>query len=157
MGRGAEIEAPLSAPASNFYSSFYELIRRYHRHQKPLDLLLSYMILIKYRLIEYTSPNGRIPFRAWLESLPVAVAARVQARLYAAELGNLGDCKTVGAGVFELRVHLGPGYRVYFGREGAVVLILLGGGTKGTQKRDIERAKKYWSEFRGSKNATKKC
>jgi putative addiction module killer protein len=63
-------------------------------------------------------------------------------------LGNFGDARTVGDGVHELRIHTGPGYRVYFGREGDAVVILLCGGDKGPQNRDIERAKDYWRDYR---------
>ena len=112
------------------------------------------MILIKYQIIEYVSSRGTNPFRDWLETLPQRVAARVQARLYATELGNLGDYKAVGHEVFELRIHTGPGYRVYFGREGRTVLILLGGGTKGSQTRDIARARRNLKTYRGSTHVT---
>lgn len=62
--------------------------------------------------------------------------------------GNLGDCKSVGEGVSELRVDYGPGYRVYFGQEGRTLVVLLGGGDKRTQDRDIRIAKQHWREFK---------
>lgn len=105
------------------------------------------MILIKYHLVELITRTGRNPFRTWLETLPVSTAARIQARLYRAELGNLGDYKAVGAGVFEFRVHVGPGYRVYFGRRGTLSLVIISGGSKSTQNRDIVRAKSYWRQY----------
>jgi putative addiction module killer protein len=114
------------------------------------------MILIKYQILEYVSSRGTNPFRDWLETLPRMIAARVQARLYAAELGNLGDYKGVGDGLFELRLHIGPGYRIYFGRESRTVLILLGGGTKGTQTRDIARARRNFTMYRGTNHVTTK-
>lgn len=83
------------------------------------------MILIKYQIIEFVTANGRNPFRTWLSSLPTPAAARVQARLYGIEIGNLGDCKSVGDGIFELRIHLSPGYRVYFGRCEAKTIVVL--------------------------------
>ena len=70
------------------------------------------------------------------------------ARLNSAALGNFGDCEPVGEGVSEMRVHFGPGYRVYFARKGATVYVLLTGGDKGTQRRDIERAKEMAREFK---------
>ena len=63
-------------------------------------------------------------------------------------LGNLGDCHGVGDGVQELRIDYGPGYRVYFGQVGSTIVLLLCGGDKSTQAKDIEQAKRYWSEYR---------
>ena len=74
----------------------------------------------------------------------------VRARLNRIRLGNFGDCKPVGAGVEELRIDFGPGYRVYFGREGQLVVVLLG-GTKRTQAKDIPRAQGYWKEYLDAK------
>lgn len=62
-------------------------------------------------------------------------------------LGNLGDCKSIGDGVFELRISFGPGYRVYFGQDGPKVVVLLCGGDKRSQKRDIAKAKLLWMEY----------
>ncbi|RON32626.1 MULTISPECIES: type II toxin-antitoxin system RelE/ParE family toxin [Pseudomonas] len=80
-------------------------------------------------------------FADWLDSLRDIIGkARIIARLRAAEHGNFGDCESVGEAVYEMRVHYGPGYRMYFTRRGAVVYLLLVGGDKSTQKRDIKRA-----------------
>ncbi|TAN53586.1 MAG: type II toxin-antitoxin system RelE/ParE family toxin [Rhodospirillales bacterium] len=85
-------------------------------------------------------------FDAWLSALADNKGkARVLARLTAAELGNFGDCEAVGEGVSEMRIHFGPGYRVYFTRRGKVVYLLLLGGDKATQARDIKRAKELAS------------
>lgn len=82
-------------------------------------------------------------FDGWLSNLADPKdKARILARLRSATLGNLGDCEPVGEGVSEMRIHYGPGYRVYFMRDGATVYLLLTGGDKSSQKRDIERAKK---------------
>jgi putative addiction module killer protein len=82
------------------------------------------------------------PFDAWLRGLRDRIAkARILARLRAAELGNWGDCQAVDDGVSEMRVHVGPGYRIYFARRGASVYWLLYGGDKSSQKRDIGAAK----------------
>ena len=87
------------------------------------------------------------PFSDWLASLrDVRAVGIVRARLNRIRLGNFGDCKPVGGGVEELRIDFGPGYRVYFGREGSVVVVLLCGGDKRTQARDILTARKYWKE-----------
>ena len=81
-------------------------------------------------------------FDAWLRRLPDSKGkARILARIKSAEHGNFGDCEPVGEGVSEMRVHVGPGYRVYFTRQGRVVYVLLCGGDKSSQKRDIKRAK----------------
>ncbi|MDO8604901.1 MAG: type II toxin-antitoxin system RelE/ParE family toxin [Phaeospirillum sp.] len=85
-------------------------------------------------------------FDAWLSALADNKGkARVLARLTAAEFGNFGDCEAVGEGVSEMRIHFGPGYRVYFTRRGKVVYLLLLGGDKSTQARDIKRAKELAS------------
>ena len=78
--------------------------------------------------------------------LDVAVRARVQARILRFECGNLGDHKDVGEGVSEARLDFGPGYRVYFGRRGREVIILLMAGDKKTQRKDIKRAQAYWAD-----------
>ena len=80
-------------------------------------------------------------FDAWLVGLKDPVGkAQIALRLDRAAKGNLGDCESVGEGVLEMRIHHGPGYRVYFTRRGTVVYLLLLGGDKSTQKRDIKRA-----------------
>lgn len=100
-------------------------------------------------LREYLTETGRNPFREWLHSLREAtVRARIRVRLNRVRLGNLGDCKPVGEGVMELRLDFGPGYRVYFGQVGEVVVLLLCGGDKRTQSRDIATAKLHWQSYR---------
>lgn len=80
-------------------------------------------------------------FGDWLDSLRDVIGkVRIIARLRAAEYGNFGDCEPVGSAVYEMRVHYGPGYRIYFTRRSEVVYLLLMGGDKSTQKRDIEHA-----------------
>jgi putative addiction module killer protein len=81
-------------------------------------------------------------FDKWLTKLKDAKGkARIIARLRSAELGNLGDVKSIGEGISEMRIHYGPGYRVYFTRRGRLLIFLLVGGDKSSQKRDIKRAK----------------
>ena len=75
----------------------------------------------------------------------------VRARLNRIRLGNFGDCKSVGRGVEELRIDFGPGYRLYYGRQGSTVVVLLGGGDKRTQTRDIRIAQKFWEEYLNAK------
>lgn len=80
-------------------------------------------------------------FDAWLFALKDKIGrARIIHRIRSAELGNFGDCEPVGDGVYEMRIHVGPGYRVYFARRGDIVYLLLVGGDKSSQKRDIKRA-----------------
>ncbi len=76
--------------------------------------------------------------------------ARILARLARVRQGNLGDCRTVGDGVSELRVDYGPGYRVYFGQKGQTLVVLLCGGDKQSQVRDIRLAKQFWQEYKVS-------
>jgi putative addiction module killer protein len=96
---------------------------------------------------EYLDDNGRSPFRNWLQELDHATRARVQARVLRFETGNLGDHKQVGDGVWEARLAFGPGYRIYFGKSGREIVLLLLGGDKGTQRKDIKQAKQYWVTY----------
>ena len=99
-------------------------------------------------LREYLTETGHNPFREWLHSLRDQQArARIRVRLNRVRLGNLGDCKPVGEGVLELRMDFGPGYRVYIGQHGEILVILLCGGDKRTQTRDITTAKEYWKSY----------
>ena len=100
-------------------------------------------------VVVFRAKDGRVPFEEWLDDLnDKKAAARVLARLARVRQGNLGDCKSVGEGVSELRVDYGPGYRVYFGQKGQTAVVLLCGGDKRTQDRDIRLAKQYWHEFK---------
>ena len=100
--------------------------------------------------------GGRCPFWEWISSLKDGRAVGiVRARLNRIRLGNFGDCKAVGEGVEELRIDFGPGYRVYFGRQSALVVILLCGGSKKTQAKDIANAKKYWKEYVDAQSQSK--
>lgn len=97
----------------------------------------------------YQIPNGDEPFTRWFNSIRDAtVRRRIQARLIAIEAGNFGDRKSVGDGVWELRLAFGPGYRIYYGEVDNTVVLLLCGGDKSSQGRDIERAKIYWKEYK---------
>jgi len=88
-------------------------------------------------------------FSAWVRDLSDQKAkARVLARIRSATLGNFGDCEPVGEGVFEMRIHVGAGYRVYYARTGSTVYILLAGGDKSSQQKDIKRAKKLVQELK---------
>ena len=88
-------------------------------------------------------------FRQWVQRLRDRRAvARINARLRNASLGNLGDTSSIGDGIFEMRIHYGPGYRLYFIRDGQAVIVLLCGGDKESQRRDIARARRIAREWR---------
>lgn len=94
----------------------------------------------------YKTENGAIPFAEWLDSLDRQTRARIDARLaMVRETGNLGDCDPVGSGVFEMKDHYGAGYRIYFGQIGREIVLLLCGGVKKSQNKDIRKAKDYWN------------
>ena len=100
-------------------------------------------------LREYLTETGRNPFHDWLHALrDTQVRARIRVRLNRVRLGNFGDCNPVGEGVLELRMDFGPGYRAYLGQDGDTLVILLCGGDKQTQTRDIAKAKEYWTSYR---------
>jgi putative addiction module killer protein len=97
----------------------------------------------------YARSDGTEPFTEWLRGIRDGTTRhRIRQRIARVRLGNFGDARPVGEGVQELRIHTGPGYRVYFGREGEAVVILLCGGDKGSQDRDIERAQEHWRDHR---------
>jgi len=102
-------------------------------------------------LREYTDPHGRSPFQQWFEDLDAHAAAKVTVALARLEQGNVSNVKGVGGGVLELRIDYGPGYRVYFGKYGAHLVILLGGGTKKRQNRDIRTAQDLWTTYKARK------
>jgi putative addiction module killer protein len=102
-------------------------------------------------LLRYRRDNGDEPFTQWLDALRDKIAqARIHMRLWQMEAGNFGDWEPVGDGVIELRVHVGAGYRVYCGRHGKAVVLLLCGGDKSSQASDIKRAKELWLEWKRS-------
>ena len=98
---------------------------------------------------EFLTTTGRCPFREWLESLDVIARARIQALVLLFETGNLGDSKPVGGGVSEARFMFGSGYRIYYGTSGRT-LVLLSGGDKHSQVRDIREARRFWTEYLGA-------
>lgn len=99
-------------------------------------------------LREYNDERGRSPFNRWFRRLDNRAAARIAVALERMSEGNLGDVRPVGEGVSERRIHFGPGYRVYFGRDGETVVILLGGGDKQRQQNDIQTARSRWRRYR---------
>jgi putative addiction module killer protein len=96
----------------------------------------------------YATDAGAEPFEDWMAALKdQAARGAIRARLERVEDGNFGDHRSVGDGVYELRINFGPGYRVYYGLDGKVIVLLLSGGDKATQEKDIKKAKKYWQDY----------
>jgi putative addiction module killer protein len=105
------------------------------------------MIETPYHLEYYLDDNGEAPFTRWLEALRDRVAfVRIAVRLDRVQAGNFGTVKALGDGVSELKIDHGPGYRVYYAMSGKTVVLLLIGGDKSTQSRDVETAKAYWKQ-----------
>ncbi len=102
-------------------------------------------------LREYVDTEGRSPYARWFDRLNARAAAKVATALVRMEQGTLSNAKSVGAGVSEYRIDFGPGYRVYFGKAGDTLIILLGGGTKKRQQEDVEAAKGLWREYKQRK------
>lgn len=101
------------------------------------------------KVLRYARDDGRIPFDEWMKSLRSStLRAQILMRLQQVAAGSFGDAAAVGQGVTELRIHSGAGYRVYFGRHGEVVVILLHGGDKSSQSADIRKAKRFWSDWK---------
>ncbi len=103
------------------------------------------------RVLHYVSESGFDFFDEWFRKQSPEARARIQIRIDRVELGNFGDRHSVGGGVFELRIDFGPGYRVYYGREGDELVILCGGGTKKRQARDIANAGNCWKAYKQEK------
>lgn len=99
-------------------------------------------------LFAYRDIKGREPFQQWFADLDAQAAAKVRNALAQLEAGNMSEVKPVGGGVSERRIHWGKGLRVYFAQDGKTIIILLGGGTKATQHRDIQRAAASWMDYK---------
>jgi putative addiction module killer protein len=103
---------------------------------------------------EYVRLDGRNQFTDWFNRLNSDAARRVAIALYRLRLGNFSSVKGVGGGVFECRIDFGPGYRVYFGKDGQTIVILLCGGRKKKQQSDIELAQESWGAYKKEKRST---
>lgn len=102
-----------------------------------------------YTITYYLTDAGKKPFKEWLDGLnDIKARQKIRIRLDRVRLGNLGNNRTLGDGVFELKIDYGPGYRVYYALDGKAVVLLLIGGNKSTQGEDIEQAKTYWMEHK---------
>ena len=107
---------------------------------------------LRVDVVLYEQENGVSPFAEWFDELDASAAAKVTVALERLRQGNVSSTKGVGGGVPEFRIDWGPGYRVYFGRDGEALVLLLTGGTKRRQERDIERAKQLWIEYKRRKS-----
>jgi putative addiction module killer protein len=111
----------------------------------------NFCVIIEVRMIrirEYLDSHGRNEYRTWFDGLDVAAATKVTVALERIAAGNTSSIKPVGEGVSEYKIDFGPGYRIYFGKDGDQLVILLGGGTKKRQNQDIEDARAAWREYK---------
>lgn len=106
-------------------------------------------------ILEYLDEKDRSPFGVWYDALDAKTASRITKGLVQLSHGNTSNVKGVGSGVFELRMDFGPGYRVYFGKDGERIVILLAGGTKKRQQRDIETAQSRWIRYKARKKGSR--
>jgi len=104
------------------------------------------------KVVEYVRADGSSPYRSWFDGLSAQAAAKVATATLRLETGHTSNVKWVGS-IGEYRIDWGPGYRIYLAKDGDALIILLGGGTKKRQRRDIERARALWSEYRARKAA----
>jgi putative addiction module killer protein len=107
------------------------------------------MLEIRY----YVAASGKTPFAEWFAELDAVASAKIVRALARMEQGNLSNVKGVGEGVLEYRIDFGPGYRIYFGRDGETIVVLLIGGTKKRQQRDIDAAHACWQDYKRGKRA----
>ena len=111
---------------------------------------------VEVEIHEFLDASGRSPFARWFGDLDAGAAARVTVTLTRLSLGNFSNVKGVGAGVYELKIYFGPGYRVYFGKDGERIVILLGGSAKKRQSAAIAAAHAAWAEYKFRKSAKEK-
>jgi len=106
----------------------------------------------KKTLMVYRESSGKEPFVEWLDSFKDRkTRSRIITRLDRLEVGNPGDNRHLEEGVYELRLHFGPGYRIYYGEDGPIIVILLMGGDKSTQSKDIKKAMAFWKNYKEAK------
>ena len=104
----------------------------------------------------YVASDGSSPFEVWFSDLDVTARTKVTVAIVRMEQGNLSRTKSVGEGVVEYKIDFGPGYRIYFGRDGDALIILLTGGTKKRQQRDIETAAAFWRDYKRTKRSVRR-
>lgn len=100
---------------------------------------------------EYLDERGAAPFAYWLDSLDALAAAKVATALYRLEQGNFSRVEGVGGGIYESKINFGPGYRLYFAKDGEALIILLGGGSKKRQSADLAAARSCWRDYQRRK------
>ena len=100
-----------------------------------------------YEVLVFRSRSDDSPYLEWLDTLDWKTQERILARVARMKFGQFGDCKALDAGLYELRFFIGPGYRVYFGQHKGKTILLLAGGDKSSQNRDIKKAKEYWNIY----------
>lgn len=108
------------------------------------------IIVAEYEIKEFVK-EGSSPFGNWFGDLDSIAASKITTALYRLKYGNFSNVQAVGNGVSEYKIDFGPGYRIYFGQDGKTLVILLTGGSKKTQSKDIENAKKLWQEYKAGK------
>ena len=103
----------------------------------------------EFQIDVYETEKGKLPYSEWESNLSAKDRAIVTTRLVRVRQGNFGDCKPVKGtnGIYEFRIDFGPGYRIYYGMKGKKIILLLCGGDKGTQKKDIQKAKVFWDDY----------
>ena len=107
--------------------------------------------MAELEILVYADAYGRAPFESWFDDLDALAQAKVTVALDRLRRGNVSNVAGVGESVFELKLDWGPGYRLYFGRDGDKIVILLLGGTKKRQSRDIATAKGFWLDYKSRK------
>lgn len=115
------------------------------------NICVTIIVMKKIEIVEYLDKDGRSPFSKWFDGLDSQAAAKIVTALNRMAHGNLSNVKGLGAGISEYKLTFGPGYRIYFGREADKLIILLGGGTKKTQARDIKIAQTLWQSYKSTK------
>ncbi len=127
------------------------------KKENDMVSLISYNIIAAngpYQIVAYSGSNGKSPFIEWLQELRDEKAkANIRKRLDRICEGNFGDHKCLSGGVWELRIHIGPGYRIYYGLHGKSVVLLLTAGDKSRQHHDIQRAVEFWNNYWSENNA----
>jgi putative addiction module killer protein len=104
---------------------------------------------VEYSVKYFKTTSGKIPLKQWLNDLSdMETRVAIELRIDRILLGNLGNCNTLGGGLHELKIYIGPGYRIYFGKVGQQIILLLCAGDKKSQPKDIVKARKYLKDYK---------